>query len=288
MKKIIYIFLGVLVFACGSDSENDNNNDGNNNNNNPNESELLVSSISYNDMENSDYEYVENFTYDGNKIVETNRSVYYNGSFSSENRSEFIYANNKISRVDNYYDNNISSQDIFTYDSQGRLVATEHCYNPNDGPCDDLESESYSYNSDGSITVTYAAYGDNGSTSVVEFDDNGNIVRVSDDDDDDVIELTYDNYNSPFKNITGATPLVIVQWIFSSSYLYSFNNNCLSLVSNEDGYTSTLNFTYDYNDAGYPRNVVVEDVGFGQETIVIEYVDWFIWLWKNYSYSPLY
>ena len=273
MKKIIYIFLGVLVFACGSDSENDNNNDGNNNNNNPNESELLVSSISYNDMENSDYEYVENFTYDGNKIVETNRSVYYNGSFSSENRSEFIYANNKISRVDNYYDNNISNQDIFTYDSQGRLVATEHCYNPNDGPCDDLESESYSYNSDGSITVTYAAYGDNGSTSVVEFDDNGNIVRVSDDDDDDVIELTYDNYNSPFKNITGATPLVIVQWIFSSSYLYSFNNNCLSLVSNEDGYTSTLNFTYDYNDAGYPRNVVVEDVGFGQETIVIEYVD---------------
>ena len=283
MKKIIYTFLGVLVFACGSDSENDNNNDGNNNNNNPNESELLVSSISYNDMENSDYEYVENFTYDGNKIVEMNRSVYYNGSFSSEDRSEFIYANNKISRVDNYYDNNISSQDIFTYDSQGRLVATEHCYNPNDGPCDDSESESYSYNSDGSITATN---GGNGSTSVVEFDDNGNIVRVS--NDDEVYELTYDNNNSPFKNITGATPMIIVQWIFSSSYLYSFNNNCLSLVSDEDDETYTLNFTYDYNDAGYPRNVVVEDVGFGQETIVIEYVDWFIWLLKNYSYSPLY
>jgi hypothetical protein len=221
-------------------------------------------------LENSDYEYVENFTYDGNKIVETNRSVYYNGSFSSENRSEFIYANNKISRVDNYYDNNISSQDIFTYDSQERLVATEHCYNPNDGPCDDSESESesYSYNSDGSITATH---GGNGSTSVVEFDDNGNIVRVS--DDDGVYELTYDNNNSPFKNITGATPMIIVQRIFSSSYLYSFNNNCLSIVSDEDDETYTLNFTYDYNDAGYPRNVVVEDVGFGQETIVIEYVD---------------
>lgn len=267
MKKLIYLFLALIIVACSSDSENDNNN------NNPNESELLVSSISYNDMEISDYEYVENFTYDGNKIVEMNRSVYYNGSFSSENRSEFIYANNKISRVDNYSDNNISSQDIFTYDSQGRLVASEYCYNPNDEPCDDSDSESYSYNSDGSITVTD---GGNGYTYVVEFDDNGNIVRVS--DDDDVSELTYDNYNSPFKNITGATPLVIAQRIFSSSYLYSFNNNCLSYVAEtEDDETDTLNFTYDYNDAGYPRNVVVEDVGFGQGTILIEYVDWFIW-----------
>ena len=262
MKKLIYLFLALIIVACSSDSENDNNN------NNPNESELLVSSIRHNDIENSDYEYVENYTYDGNKIVEMNRSVYYNGSIISENRSEFIYANNKISRVDNYYDNNISSQDIFTYDSQGRLFASEYCYNPNDEPCDDSDSESYSYNSDGSITVTD---GGNGYTYVIEFDDNGNIVRFS--DDDNVIELTYDNYNSPFKNITGATPLVIAQEIFSSSSLLSFNNNCLLYFSSvEDDETATLNFTYDYNDAGYPRNVVFVD-GSEQETIVIEYID---------------
>ena len=275
MKKVIYTFLGVLVFACSSDSESDNNNDGNNNNNNPNESELLVSSITHSDMENSNYEYVENFTYDGNKIVEINNSVYYNGNFSSESRSEFIYANNKISRVDNYNDNNISGQDIFTYDSQGRLVTVEYCYNPNDGPCDDSESTSFSYNLDGSITAITTMNGDEPETTVIEVDDNGNIIKVS--DYDDVSELTYDIYNSPFKNITGATPLVISQWIFSGSYLYSFNNNCLSFVSeyvDEDGVeTYTLNFTYDYNDAGYPRNVVVEEVGFGEETIVIEYVD---------------
>ena len=275
MKKVIYTFLGVLVFACSSDSESDNNNDGNNNNNNPNESELLVSSITHSDMENSNYEYVENFTYDGNKIVEMNRSVYYNGSFSSENRSEFIYANNKISRVDNYNDNNISGQDIFTYDSQGRLVTAEYCYNPNDGPCDDSESTSFSYNLDGSITAITTMNGDEPETTVIEVDDNGNIIKVS--DYDDVSELTYDIYNSPFKNITGATPLVISQWIFSDSYLYSFNNNCLSFVSeyvDEDGVeTYTLNFTYDYNDAGYPRNVVVEEVGYGETTITIEYVD---------------
>ena len=275
MKKVIYTFLGVLVFACSSDSESDNNNDGNNNNNNPNESELLVSSITHSDMENSNYEYVENFTYDGNKIVEINNSVYYNGNFSSESRSEFIYANNKISRVDNYNDNNISGQDIFTYDSQGRLVTVEYCYNPNDGPCDDSESTSFSYNLDGSITAITTMNGDEPETTVIEVDDNGNIIKVS--DYDDVSELTYDIYNSPFKNITGATPLVISQWIFSGSYLYSFNNNCLSFVSeyvDEDGVeTYTLNFTYDYNDAGYPRNVVVEEVGFGEQTIVIEYVD---------------
>ena len=77
MKKLTYLFLALIIVACSSDSENDNNN------NNPNESELLVSSISYNLLDNSNYEYVENFSYDGNKIVEMNRSGYYNGSFIS-------------------------------------------------------------------------------------------------------------------------------------------------------------------------------------------------------------
>ena len=264
MKKTIYFLFLITLLSCSKSDDS-------NNNNNPNDLELLVSSISYSDIDNSDYAYVESFTYDGNKIVEMKRSVYYNGNFGSENRSEFIYANDKISRVDYYdYENSIQGQVNFTYDSQGRLVAREYCYNPNNGPCDNLDSTSYSYNSDGSITATYTDefYSD---TSVVQFDDNGNIVRYS--ENDDVSELSYDNYNSPFKNITGATPLVIAQWIFSSSNLYSFNNNCLSVVSDEDGETDTLNFTYDYNDAGYPRNVVVEEVGYGETTITIEYVD---------------
>ena len=268
MKKTIYFLFLITLLSCSKSDDS-------NNNNNPNDLELLVSSISYSDTDNSDYKYVESFTYDGNKIVEMKRSVYYNGNFGSENRSEFIYANDKISRVDYYdYENSIQEQVNFTYDSQGRLVAREYCYNPNNGPCDNLDSTSYSYNSDGSITATYTDefYSD---TSVVQFDDNGNIVRYS--ENDDVSELSYDNYNSPFKNITGATPLVISQWIFSGSYLYSFNNNCLSFVSeyvDEDGVeTYTLNFTYDYNDAGYPRNVVVEEVGYGETTITIEYVD---------------
>ena len=264
MKKTIYFLFLITLLSCSKSDDS-------NNNNNPNDLELLVSSISYSDMENSDYEYAESFTYDGNKIVEMNRSVYYKGNFSSENRSEFIYANNKISRVDYYdYENIIQEQVNFTYDSQGRLVAREYCYYPNDTTCDDLDSTSYSYNSDGSITATNT-YVNESETTVIEFDDNGNIVRYS--ENDEVGELTYDNYNSPFKNITGATPTVILQRIFSNSYLYSFNNNCLSVVSDEDGETYTLNFTYDYNDLGYPRNVVVEEVGYGETTITIEYVD---------------
>ena len=201
MKKTIYFLFLITLLSCSKSDDS-------NNNNNPNDLELLVSSISYSDTDNSDYKYVESFTYDGNKIVEMKRSVYYNGNFGSENRSEFIYANDKISRVDYYdYENSIQEQVNFTYDSQGRLVAREYCY------------------------------------------------------------------NSPFKNITGATPTVILQRIFSNSYLYSFNNNCLSVVSDEDGETYTLNFTYDYNDLGYPRNVVVEEVGYGETTITIEYVD---------------
>ena len=73
--KIYTLIFSLLIFSCSSNSD-DNNDVFNDNNTNA----LLVSKITYNDSESSDYSYEENFTYDENKIVERLRTTYANGS----------------------------------------------------------------------------------------------------------------------------------------------------------------------------------------------------------------
>tara|TARA_B110000093_G_C12899437_1_gene379753 strand:- start:71 stop:913 length:843 start_codon:yes stop_codon:yes gene_type:complete len=267
MKKLIYLFLTVLIVACSSEDNNENNN--NDDNNEPN---LLVSSINYTYYENTDEEITEldTFTYDGNKIIEKILSYYSNGNLTFLYRYEYIYANNKISRVDQYdLDNNIRFQTNFTYDSQGRTVSIEECFQPNNSVCDDITTFNYFYNDDGSITVTGSSAG----TVTYQLDDNGNIIsRTS---DDGFREIIYDNQKNPFQNITGVSNSFIR---LSNARLTSINNNPLSFVEEyDDEYQGTGNWTYDYNDAGYPRNVVYNESSLGgyqySSTIVIEYFE---------------
>jgi hypothetical protein len=280
MKKFANIFLiTLLIFSCSSDSDNEDNNNNNNNNNN-NEVALFPSQISYNDIESSQYTYQEDFTYDGNKIVEKLRSSFNNGSLQSSTRSEFIYANNLISRVDNYdgSSNTLNSRDSFEYDSQGRLTRSEYCYNPSSG-CNDDEYNTYTYNSNGSITFQSYYNGTMESSSTAQVDNNGNLISANGPDGDCVFSSTleYDNYNGPFKNVTGASALMMIQWVFTDAELVGYNNNVISWVeeytcddsSEDESYSYT--YTYDYNDEGYPRNIVVTEVGFGEETITITY-----------------
>ena len=268
MKKLLYLFLTVLIVACSDDDGNDVNN--NDDNNEPN---LLVSSINYTFSENTDEEIneLETFTYDGNKITEKIYSYYSNGNLTFLYRYEYIYANNKISRVDQYdLDNNIRFQTNFTYDSQGRAVSIEECYQPNNSVCDDITTFNYSYNDDGSITGTGSSDG----TVTYQLDDNGNIIsRTS---DDEFREVIYDNQKNPFKNITGASNIFTSSSFFTRSRLKGFNNNPLSFVDSADSENQGT-WTYDYNDAGYPRNVVYNESSLGgyqySSTIVIEYFE---------------
>jgi hypothetical protein len=255
MKKLLYLFLTVLIVACSGEDGGSNNDD----NNEPN---LLVSSINYiYSGDEGEGNYLETYTYDGNKIIER-RTISY--------RYTYIYANNKISRVDQYgLDNNLATQTNYTYDPQGRVVSVERCTVPNDDGCDDITTFNLSYNDDGSITVT----GSNGGTATYQLDDNGNIIRFQ--EDDGFREVIYDNQKNPFQNIIGCCNGFIR---LSRSKLLGVNNNALSFVEEyDDGYQGTGNWTYDYNDAGYPRNVVYSESSLGgyqvSETIVIEYFE---------------
>ena len=264
MKKLLYLLFAITLIGCSSDEVSNNDDD--------NEPNLLVSSINYTSRNLS---VKETFTYDGKKIIGKTTQAERDGNPAwtyDSGRTEYFYANNKISRTNHYDNDNILlRQQELLYDPQGRLVSIEKCFEPNNNGCDELEIESFSYNDDGSITSTVASDG----TTVYQLDNNGNIISMT--DDDRFTALIYDNQKAPFKNLTGASNIFYSD--FSNAFFRSFTNNCLSFVyTSNSGDVQTTNWTYDYNDAGYPRNILKDGSEDWQsdnvtQTIAIEYFE---------------
>ena len=267
MKKLLYLLLALTIFGCSS-NDDDNSDDIDNNDNNNNN--ILVSKISYDDYENDSYSYEENFTYELNKIVERLDVTFYNGSIQNTYRAQFIYSNDLIARVDYYdEDDNLLDRTTFQYDSQSRVTLVEECYYQN-GSCEYDYSDSVSYNSDGTITVSNA----DSDVNTYQLDNQGNIIRAlwEDDDCEEIISINYDNNNTPFKNITGANLINVVYGLFSDARLIGFFNNIKSIQedstcndsSNNESYTT--NFSYDYTQEGYPRNIVATETADNRKT----------------------
>ena len=276
MKKLLYLLLALTILGCSSNDDNSDDIDNNDNNNN----NILVSKISYDDYELDSYSYEENFTYELNKIVERLDVTYYNGSIQNTYRAQFIYSNDLIARVDYYdEDDNLLDRTTFQYDSQSRvtLVEEDSYYN---GSIDYESSDSVSYNSDGTITIS------NSDSNSVEYtyqlDNQGNIIRGlwEDDDCEEIVSVNYDDNNTPFKNITGANSINVIYGLFSDSQLRGFFNNIKVIQfdatcnnsSNNESYTT--NFSYDYTQDGYPRNIVATETEDGEQyttTIILEY-----------------
>tara|TARA_B110000240_G_scaffold124841_1_gene139107 strand:+ start:245 stop:1087 length:843 start_codon:yes stop_codon:yes gene_type:complete len=279
MKKLLYLFLVLTILGCSSNDDNSDDIDNNDNNN------ILVSKISYDDNEVASYSYEENFTYELNKIVERQDVTYYNGSIQNTYRAQFIYSNDLIARVDYYdEDDNLLDRTTFQYDSQSRVTLVEECYYQN-GSCENDYTNSVSYNSDGTITVSNADSNSNDdSVYTYQLDNQGNIIGAlwedEDDDCEEIVSINYDNNNTPFKNITGANLINVVYGLFSDARLIGFFNNIKSIQeditcndsSNNESYTT--NFSYDYTQDGYPRNIVATETDGGEQytsTIILEY-----------------
>ena len=274
--KIYTLILSFFIFSCSSNSDDNNdNNDGSDNNNT---NALLVSKITYNDSESSDYSYEENFTYDENKIVEILKTSHYNGLASSSLKTSFVYANDLILRADSYDSNdNLLGINSFEYDPQGRLTVVENCYYFN-GNCSQTITSSISYNSNGTVVIRESNANEENETTF-QLDNQGNIVGVQEGDGDceNTISLDYDNNNAPFKNIIGDSSLFAFYGLFSDAPIIGFCNNALSYQLNSvcdnssDILSNTISLSYDYNQEGYPRNIVATDSGGYTTTILLEY-----------------
>ena len=294
-SKIYLILFALFTFSCSSDSSSDdgsNNNGGNNNTVNA----LLVSEIIETDAEVSDYVYTDRYFYDGNKLTSIIEEYSYQGGNSGiDYLYNFIYTNNKISRVDEYYGDTstgIEGRYTFEYDNQGRVSFYDYCYLTSSGTCEYNDTSSFTYSSDGTVTVSYVySVGtdyEETQTYTLQFDNNGNITSGYDsfqdvDDSGNPTTITlnasfqYDNQNSPYKNIVGMDALMLLEF---AEITLQFNayNNCTSYnfdYSNTDDANDTNGYlAYDYNEDGYPRQVIVtssSDGGSDNSTIEINY-----------------
>ena len=291
MKSKIYLILfAVFVFSCSSDSSSDDGNNNNNGGNNNTVNALLVSEIIETDAEVSDYVYTDRYFYDGNKLTSIVEEYSYQGGNSGINYLyNFIYTNNKISRVDEYYGDTstgIEGRYTFEYDNQGRVSFYDYCYFDSSGNCEEYDTNNFTYSSNGTVTNSYvynvgSDYEDAG-TLTLQLDNNGNIISGNDsyqdvDNSGNPITVTvnasfqYDNQNSPFKNIVGMDAIMLVEF---GSDILQFNayNNCTSYsieYSDEDE-VYAYNYAYDFNEDGYPRQVIVTQ-GSYSSTVDVSY-----------------
>ncbi len=305
MKLNTYLFILIFtILACSNESADD----GNNNNGNFESDGVLISSITSSEQ-NSDYQYVSYFTYDGTKIVSRTDTSYYNGSQNTTYIYTYTYTDNKISLIQSSKnhggDSNYYSYEEFLYNSQG-MVSEIRYFDNCDGSnsCDLYDSYSVEYNSNGSISVTYNfdndgdGVNDGYSIYTYNIDNSGNLIsgsRLTESDDNCEYSFSsqYDNNNNnnnPVKNITGSYNLGIFAGSFLLDGSYSWgtlgltkNPNIVTYLSDgcdnsENNYTDIIEYAYDYNEAGYPRNIIVDitetygsDTYTGEEIITIEY-----------------
>ena len=239
MKKLL-LLSALLIFACSSDSS-----DTNDNNDNSSTNGLLVDTVqlSYLVMSNQELTQEEgtySYNYDGNKLVSINSII--NGETKTNN---FTYNdNNQFSAVYN------SSGDYieYEYDELGRLTVSTYT-DVDDYPTPVIRRSVYLYNQDGTVRTRY----NDGNTEphrTDTFDQNGNLISttfIDGSNNNETRSYTYDNANSPFKNMTGHH--------FGGSYYYGFpalfsgGNNALT-VENENN-----RYFYTYNDDNYPISV---------------------------------
>ena len=269
MKNLLLITAILLLGCSGNDSStyNDNDSGGDDNSNDA----PLVLSILSTDIENSNYIYSDVYTYDGNKLESVTQSDNQSSNISTY---YFVYTNDKVVRIDGYTSYNASeptkTEEVnYSYDSQGRLVLMVHT--------DSYETETgtFTYNANGSVTFNQS-YKDNNSpnsnenTISLQFDNKDNLISFYDGEDTRVLE--YDNYKSPFKNVVGLNFHILLSGELTTSEIFSLNNNCTSAsFTNSQGETFSDSFSYDYNQEGYPRQIIRKDYEGYESTISIQY-----------------
>lgn len=248
--KTLLLFSLLLTFACSSDSDS-NDDDGNN----PSDS-VLIKQITYNYVD--DGSYTETFNYDGNKLL----SIVDTSSDSNDTyEATFEYANDRISRINNYVDGKLmeyvtleygtdgilSSFTVFIFDIDGENVAIRSVINYEDG------SSNFSLdNFRGDFTSQTEPSGTTNYTVI-----NGNISSSAFPSTASIKSFQYDNKNSIYKNIDQIETIILV---FDNTeygfYIYGAKNNVTQLDDDQGGIVYTETFEYTYNSNDYPNSAM--------------------------------
>lgn len=232
MKKTIFFLSTILLVGFTSCSSDDDSTP------NPT-SDILVKKIIFQDEDGFNDEIT--YTYNGNKLVQ---GVYDDGTIE-----KYYYNGDLITKIEYVFEGDVEDQELFAYDSEGRLV--EHKYQD---LIDDFEDKSlFVYNNNSTVTKT-SITGSIDNTETTGFD---SILTIQNNEISTIVQtggLTYtylyDAKNSPFKNVTGYSKVAYsLQGDFE---LHGSSANITSIDENNSSYTENI-MTYDAND--YPTSV---------------------------------
>ena len=270
MKKLLYLLFAICLTGCGSDDDGISDTDGT-------DTQLLVKSINWTFSEGGpliDYG-LEEFTYDGNKIVQVVRTLEDSRGTTVTHTVKYIYTDNLISRISSYNNNQeLQEQTFLEYDNSDRLIYIEVSRN---GQLEYDASLAYG-SSNTSFAYTATGVSDVFYTETTKFQiSNGNIVSFEGNGiDAQSMNCSYDNKHNPFKNIIGRGALHsgIYLNLTESREIWDYcygENNIVAFEYTDNNEVSSRLTTYDYNDEDYPRNIVTENSGTGFSETIIEY-----------------
>lgn len=240
MKKILYLlsFSFLILQSCSSG-------DGSNN-----DSSAILCKKQVNGSLVFDY------IYNGNKMDrvivngQLNRKYYYNGDY--------------ITKIEEYNDNQLRWITTYTYDN-GKL-ATRLFIDLNPEPDSNITSgikTFYTYISDD--IISYENYFGT-ATDQDTFSSMGKITLlngqvIQNEGTDGITLVTYDNKNSPFKNVTGFDKLNP-----SNNVVIQGNNNVITIQRPNN---QIITYYYQFNEQGYPltSNYAIGTSGSSSNTI---------------------
>lgn len=180
-----------------------------------------------------------NFSYNGTKLTQSIDEDGY--------KSVYTYTGDLITKIEYFDGSTLDSQDLFSYNSNGKLIE----YRDLDVSNDYERKFTYTYNSNGTVTVTEYT-GTIGNTTVSLFTPNiytfanGELTST-----DNISIISYDSKNNPFKNVTGYQEIMTLE--FTDDYMITFGRN-QNFVSAPVGTSTTEGSfsTYTYNSDNYP------------------------------------
>lgn len=225
MKKLLYLLSAVaLIFtSCSSDESSSRST-----------TPILLTKIIDTYEDNSTY--TTDYVYSGTKLV--------SATDSDDEYQLFTYTGNLITKIEYFLsDDTLDQVDTYTYDSSDRLISFVRVF-PTDTDWGDKET--YTYNTNGTISVNYYS-GDYNSqttldqTGVITFL-NGEISQIAT-SDGNTDDYTYDNKNNPLKNVLGYDKIY-----FTDALTDGIIHNVVTMTSSSTGGSYVNTNTYNTND----------------------------------------
>ena len=226
--------------SCDSNSDDDTNPG---DTNTPINNNILPTKIDvvYSDGETETVE----FTYEGTRLIKTDFISVDYGSYY-----DYIYVDNKLMEINDYFDNDSDILESYTYDSEGRITTVT-----TNVETIGIYEYSLAYNADSSVITESSITFPTSSPSTATIA-NGNITNDTD-GDYYTSTYTYDNKNAPFKNVENRILLLRLDSENNDAFQFTSNNLLTeNTVNNTTMDSESTVYNYTYTTYGYPRTVI--------------------------------